>query len=308
MNIKQENTIALNDEITLYDYWKILVKRKKILLGVFLVPLVIVTMIFLIMPRYYRGEIEISFPTLMVSNKPSAITSPNIFISFPALMVADKPSAITAAKIINFIGYIDDTKKVKMFANNSGAIKSVSISLNKRPTVFDRINIIVDAKTADIIPQSFKDMFNYINNLPEIQEEFTKIQEETDFKIKKLMDAKEANRVFLKDTTDMIKKRKLTVVNFNPADLVKKDEDLELAIIDLQKTKKEMMKEKEINLKVPAGILGPLSITKEPSNAQIMKIIIITGILSIMASIFVMFFLEYIERMKARENKCLTSK
>ncbi|MDO9566780.1 MAG: hypothetical protein Q7J15_08580 [Candidatus Desulfaltia sp.] len=32
-----------DDEINLYDYWKVLVKRKKILIGIFLVPLVIVT-------------------------------------------------------------------------------------------------------------------------------------------------------------------------------------------------------------------------------------------------------------------------
>jgi uncharacterized protein involved in exopolysaccharide biosynthesis len=58
-----------------------------------------------------------------------------------------------------------------------------------------------------------------------------------------------------------------------------------------------------LNVKVTVGILGPPSITKQPSNAQIKNIIIITGIISLMAGIFGVFFLDYIARMKARENK-----
>lgn len=47
--------------------------------------------------------------------------------------------------------------------------------------------------------------------------------EETDFKIKKIKEAREANLIFLNELSDMIKKRKITIVNFNPADLVRKD-------------------------------------------------------------------------------------
>ncbi len=64
-----------------------------------------------------------------------------------------------------------------------------------------------------------------------------------------------------------------------------------------------MIKKKELNIKVTAGILGPPSITKQPSNSRIKQIIIIAGLLSLFTGIFVVFFLEYIERMKARENK-----
>ena len=98
-------------------------------------------------------------------------------------------------------------------------------------------------------------------------------------------------------------KRKLTIVNFNPSDLIRKDGDLSLEIINLQQEKTDMIKKKELNIKVTAGILGPPSITKRPLNSQIKQIIIITGLLSLFTGIFVVFFLEYIERMKARENK-----
>jgi hypothetical protein len=262
MNIKPDSEIISEEEINLYDYWKVLVKRKKILIGIFLVPLVIVTIISLSLPRYYRGESEISNPV------------------------------IPAPNIVKLIGDIDDNKKVKIFKNTPGAIKSVLISLPKKSNEkVEKVNIIVKTKTADIIPQAFKDIFDYISNLLEIKEEIASRDEETDLKIKKLIEAKKANLIFLNQITDMMKKRKISFININPADLIKKDADLSLEIMRLQKEE------------VKSGVFGPLSITVEPSNSRIRKIIIITGLLSFLTGIFVVFFLEYIDRIKARENK-----
>lgn len=76
-----------------------------------------------------------------------------------------------------------------------------------------------------------------------------------------------------------------------------------MEIKNLEQAKADALKKKELNVKVDVGILGPPAITKQPTNAQIKQIIIITGILSLLAAVFVVFFLDYIERMKARENK-----
>jgi hypothetical protein len=100
--------------------------------------------------------------------------------------------------------------------------------------------------------------------------------------------------------SDAIKKRKSPFVNFNPADLIRKDGDLSLEIMNLQQEKTAMMKAKELNINV--GILGQLSITEQPSNSRIKQMIMITGLLSLFAGIFVIILLEYIDRMKAREK------
>jgi hypothetical protein len=266
MNTKLEDEINSEEEMNLYDYWKILVKRKKIFIGIFLIPLVMVTIISLSLPRYYRGEAEINY-----SASPVSIVSP-------------------ASNIVKLMGDIDDRKKTKIFTNNPGAIRSVLISLPK--TSNDKIKIIVEAKTSDIIPQAFKEIFDYINNYPEIKGEIARIKEETDFKIKKFKETRNANLIFLNQLTDMMKKEQLTAVNINPADLIKKDVDLSTEIKNLQDA---------ISI---FGTLGPLSITMQPSCLQIRKIIISVGALSLVAAIFVVFFLlEYIERIKTRENK-----
>lgn len=279
MNLKQENEIIAEDEINLYEYWKIMVKRKKILLGIFLVPVIIAVIIAAIIPRYYRGEGEITNPLIPAQN------------------------------IVGLVGNIDDAKKNIIFTNNSAAIKSVLVSLPKKAT--DKVSVIIDAKTADIMPQAFKDIFDYISNLPEVKYEIERINAETDlkipildFKIKKLIEARKANLVFLSQITEMIKRRQLSIVNINPADLIEKDGDISLEIKNLEQTKSDAIKKKELlDVKVSAGILAPPSITKQPSNEKIKQSIIITVILSLMAGIFVVFFLNYIERMKMRDNK-----
>ena len=267
VNSKLEHEIIPKEEINLYDCWKVLVKRKKILIGIFLVPLVIATIISLSLPRYYRGESEISIPALPASNLSSVITAPNI---------------------VRLIGNIDDSQKAKIFTNNPDAIESVLISLPKTST--DKVNIIVEAKTADVIPQAFKEMLDYISNLPEIKEENARIKAEDDLKLEHLIEAKKANLFFLNRITDMIKKRQISDVNFNPSDLIEKDAALSLQIKNLQMGK------------VAVGKLAPPSITRHPSNSRIKQIIMITGLLSLFTGIFVIFFLEYIDRMKAREK------
>ena len=113
----------------------------------------------------------------------------------------------------------------------------------------------------------------------------------------------------------MLEKRQVPFVSVNPADLIMKDALLSLVITKLQQAKKTtMVKEGKIvnvdeealidkaialtsegmNLQqtvVTFGTLGPVSTTLQPSNTQIRKIIVSTGALSLVAAIFVVFFL-----------------
>jgi hypothetical protein len=267
VNSKPEHAILPEEEINLYDYWKVLVKRKKVFIGIFLVPLVIVTIISLSLPRYYRGESEISIPPLPASNSPSVIAAPDI---------------------VRLIGTIDDSQKVKIFTTNADAIERVTISLPKTST--DKVNIIVEAKTADVIPQAFKEISDYINNLPEIKEETARIKAENDIKLESITEAKKANLFFLNQITDMMKKGQISVVNVNPSDLIENDAYLSLQIKNLQMGKVVLWK-----LSLP-------TITRHPSNSRIQQMIMITGLLSLFAGIFVIILLEYVDRMKAREK------
>jgi hypothetical protein len=261
VNSKPDSEIIPEQKINLYDYWKVLVKRKRVFIGIFLIPLVIVTAISLLQPRYYRGESEIINPV------------------------------IPPQTIVSILGDFDDARKVEVFINTPGRIKSVLMTIPKKPN--DRVSIILESITADAIPQALQDLDHYICNLREFREELARINRKIDMQLEGYIEAKKANLIFLDQITDMMKRRKLQVV-INPADLIKKDADLSVEIMNLQR---------ERELMGTRGSLGPISITVRPSNVTIMQNLIFTGIVSLFAGILVVFFLEYIDRMKARERK-----
>jgi Fe-S-cluster formation regulator IscX/YfhJ len=257
-----ESEMISEEGINFYNYWKVLVKRKRVFLGIFLIPLVIVAAIVLLQPRCYRGE--------------SAIINP----------------AIPPQTIVSLLGEFNDTKKDEVFINTPGAIKSVLLSIPKKPN--DRVNIILESATADVIPQALQDLHHYICNLREFREEIARINEKIDLRIEKYTEAKKANLFFLNLITDLLKKRQISSTGINPADLIRKDADLSVEIMNLQS-------EKEIA--ATRGSLAPISITTQPSYLTITLNLFFTGIVSLVAGIFVIFFLEYIDRMKAREKK-----
>jgi hypothetical protein len=279
MTTKPEREVQPEDEIDLYHYWKVIVKRKKILLGIIFIPGIMAIIIACLMPRYYKGEGEIS------------------------------KLVITAPYILAQIGDIDEAKKIKIFNNYSGAVKSVLISIPQKST--DKLSVMVEAKTADIIPRASDDLFDYISNLPEIKKEVDKINVETDkktqrliaeadFRIQKLKEAQKANLIFLHHVTNRMKKQELVLADINPADIIKKDADISLEISNLEQTMSDLLQNKE--LKTNAGISGQYSISKQPSDLRIKQIIIIICLLSLFVGVFVIFFLEYINQMKAHDN------
>jgi hypothetical protein len=249
------------EEINLYYYWKVLVKRKTVFIVIFLFPLVIATAFSLLQPRYYRGESEIIYPV------------------------------IPPQTIVNLLGDFDDAKKDEVFITTPGAIRSVLLSTPKKPN--DKVNIILESKTSDVIPQAFQDFDHYLCNLREFKEGIARINKKNEMQLEWLLEAKKANLIYLDQITEMIKKRKMPLAVINPADLIKKDADLSLEIMNLQQ-EREIMGTR--------GSLGPISITVLPSNSTIKQILIFTGIVGLFTGLFVVFFLEYIDRMKANEK------
>ncbi|BCB96345.1 hypothetical protein JZK55_12670 [Dissulfurispira thermophila] len=61
---QQERPETYEDEINLYDYWKVIVKRKSLIIGLFLVVTVASSIISLLMPKIYRGEVVLKLPAI----------------------------------------------------------------------------------------------------------------------------------------------------------------------------------------------------------------------------------------------------
>jgi Fe-S-cluster formation regulator IscX/YfhJ len=261
VNSKPENEFIQEEESNLYYYWKVLVRRKRVFIVIFLIPIAIVAGVSLLQPRYYLGERTIINP------------------------------AIPPQTIISLVGDFDDAKKAEVFANTPGAIKSVRLFIPKRSN--NRVNIILESNTADALPLAFQDIDQYICNLREFRDEDARIREHIDLQLQGLIEAKKANLFFYHQITNLMNTKK--IIGINPADLITKDADLAVQIMNLQSEKATTS---------ARGSLGPITVTKLPTTTQIMIQIICVGILSLFVGIFVVFvLLDYIDRMRTRENK-----
>ena len=258
-------------------------KRKKIFLSVFLIPLATAFVVGLNWPQYYRAECEIT----------------------------ELP--MSAPDVVSQVGNIDEAKKVKIFSDRAEATKRVSLSFAKKSA--DKIDIVVEAKTESIAKHALEDLFHHIKTLPEIKGTIEKMLaaealkrerflEEGDIQIKALTDAKKENLIFLEQVKAMIKDKRLSILSYNPADLIRKDADLSLEINRLRQAKRDSTIKQAINVK--PGILGPPSITEHPSNTQIRRMVVFSGLVGLFAALVIVFLLEYADKINVARNQRTT--
>jgi len=269
LQIMNETKIKMIDGADIYNFWRIFKKRKKIILSILILPSFVLFLVIMSLPVHFRGESEITIPLSEISK------------------------IVKPANIERIIAGLDNAKREKIFSNIKGAVIDVKASASTKSS--DKVNIIIESETQENLPQAFKDILNYLSTVPELQNEISRIKEEKDLKLKKLLASKKANLIFIDQIQNMIKQRQLNSITINPADLIEKDGQLSIEIFNLQHSE------------IVLGKLGPLSIIKKPSGGQIRKMIVITAILSIMASILFIFFIEHVERMRAGGNKSSAS-
>ena len=91
LTVKGDKMSTINgreDEINLYDYWKVIVKRKRLIIGLFVIAILASAIISFLMPKIYRGEVILKLPTkeLTCSQQFNATPVGTLRKVFPSLM------------------------------------------------------------------------------------------------------------------------------------------------------------------------------------------------------------------------------
>ena len=132
-NIIKEPTS--NDEVNLLNYWKIIKRKKWLIIGVFLAITIGTTVVNLFMPKIYRGE-------------------------YIVIMAAKDFTDVF--KTIN----VDDTEVMKnIFPKTNQLINDVKLT-TLLDTAVCKIHILIDAKDTSALPKITTELFEYINNFP----------------------------------------------------------------------------------------------------------------------------------------------
>ena len=137
--MEQQNR-EYDDEINLYDFWKVIVKRKMLIIGLFIVIVGLTAIGSFLMPDIYRWEAGLS------------------------IIYSDVYSDVIKAKeLTDLIGRVDSEKQLRMVPKSYPNVTNIKFNAIK-----DSKNIIevsIDAKKIDDIPRALSEVLVYLNNM-----------------------------------------------------------------------------------------------------------------------------------------------
>jgi len=279
MSVKEEKNIVdpmvgnvetiQDDEINLYDLWKVIAKRKTIIIAIFLISILGATIYCFTASPIYRVE------TYVKLYMPKDIST-----------VKELP---TGKDISSIIGKIDDEKKALIFPKTMDEIadaKVVEIRGEK-----DKFKIMVESQNREKLHESLYEMMKYIESIREIKSSYEKIISEIDERIKNVKDAEKKSDFQIKELEKRLNSTKVLPVGFDPYEVSQKSLELKMEKYRLEQERQKYK---------PIQPLEDPFISKDPVKLKKAMIITIAGICSLIFGIFIVFTTEYFEGMKKR--------
>jgi len=275
MSSKNDKNMHYEDEINLYDLWKNIIKRKKLIFGIFFVSIISTGIISSMMSKIYRGEVGVRIQQAQES------ISPGDYGKIPP------KELISTKELYEIIGNFDREKINLNFPQYSDSIKDVMIRQISGST--DKFKIIFEMRQITYFQEVVKIFMQYLNNIPLIaraveqsRERLTKRLEAIDVVMSKSQqDAERFQRMMINE--------KLNPIGFNPVEFNKMRSDLEVEKIALKQSIK--------NLTGFEIVTNPI-IFKNPVRPRPKLYMAIAGVISLVFVIFLTMVLTYIENIK----------
>ncbi len=194
MNRQNNDYQIYKEKIIFYDYWKVIVKRRKLVSGIVFVSVVLTAVINFLMPKVYRGE---------------------------AIMAIKHTNIINPKEIIDIVG----NKKEMIFTKNPGLVEKLKIVEVNGSN--DKFKTIIDARNAERIQDCFPEFVEYIETLPSVKEQVKAEKENLKKQLDSLSVIVDMHNEFTRNYIKSIREGRFSMVTLNPADLTQKEYDLE---------------------------------------------------------------------------------
>jgi LPS O-antigen subunit length determinant protein (WzzB/FepE family) len=277
MDQPAQDRSSSDDEINLHDLWKVLAKRKKLIIGLFLISVIAAAVISLLTPKVYRGV-----SVLQIYAK-----------DFTAIYDEDsaEEDILGAEDVVVGIGQFD-REKIKAFCpENASSIIDIELEALKQSQ--DKMQITVDAKNRESIPQIMEEFISCINKQPFIQRVTEQIRANLMNRKQELSALVEEGELMKRRFEKLLREGKMTILAFNPLEVrtMISEQKMELFTI-------------EQYLKNPVGLvqMGGIFVPEKPVKPRIKLNIALAGILSIFAGVFLAFFLEFLSKAKSKNS------
>jgi len=278
MDMQKDKSETEQDEMSLYDLWKIILGRKRIIFWIFLVSIISAGIISFAMPNIYRGEVGVRI-------------QPKELISAEVGLRIQPKELISAKELFEIVGNLNRERIETIFPQSFDSIKSVK--LTQIPGSGDKFKINVELSQKAYFGEAIKIFLKYLNDIPliaraveESREILRKRLEEIDLVMSKSQeDAEQLQKMMIKE--------KLNPVGFNPVHFNKMRSDLEVEKIILKQSMK--------NLTGIEIVTSPIIFLK-PVRPKPLLYVITAGIISLIIGVISALFLNYWDSIKRLKN------
>lgn len=275
----QQNQVEC-EEINLYELWQVVVKRRNIVIFVFLATVISMAIINLLLPKIYRGE-----GNLNIVDGSTYLSASNVII--------DIKRTESANEIIDILGRIDDEKKALILPKTYLSVKTLKLKAFKNAT--DRISVEIEAKNTKDIPTAFVELVNYLNNMDSVKVNINEEREILTQKSTEMARLLESTATLTAAYEKRLAEGKLLDLGFNPIDLRKKIADIKIEKFSVDQALSKL-KNGRIQMMTPPVTLP------EPVSPNIKMNIVLACVVGLFIGIIFAFFIEHIERTKKGDN------
>ena len=271
--MEQQNR-EYNDEINLYDLWKVIAKRKKLIIGLFIVIIVSTAIGSFLMPDIYRGE---------------------------TVLIIIKSDVITAKELTGLIGRIDREKQLSMVPKSYPNVTDIKFNTIKdsnkdsNKDSKDKIVVTIDAKKIDDIPKALLEVIAYLNNINVIKSAVSRNKEILLSQSAELSDIIKSSPDLLSTSNKLFKAGKLSTMGFNPIEINKKIVETKIELLAVEQQLSRLNKG-------GIEIAAQPYISNHPVSPKRLLNVVVAGISSLLLGIFLAFFIEYIGNIKNKRN------
>ncbi|KJU85916.1 membrane protein containing Lipopolysaccharide biosynthesis domain protein [Candidatus Magnetobacterium bavaricum] len=275
---KQEQ-VTFDDEIDIMDYIRVIVKRKYIIIAVFLFSVILAAIITNLQPKIYRGDVLV--------NVPKDVSIINISIK-----------GVDIKELISVMGDIKKERLAVILPKTHHLVSSIKITevVNSK----DKIRIVVDTKTKEIIPDALSEFVGYMTNHPLITLVLEQRSREKNLLSKQYegtVTLIESYREMMKTYKRMFNEGKMVYAGINPLIFEENILQLESRKLIMEFGIKSLDSTSDIKSK-DISFLDEINTSRNPVSPNKKKKILLAGFVGLFVGTVLAFLMESIEKYK----------
>jgi len=262
-----EKKNQFENEINVFDLWKMIAKRKTIIIGAFLLCIIAAIIMTFLVPKIYQGD---------------------------AMLMLHPASGLSVKELADFIGTSDGGKIESMLPKTHSSITDIKFNVSKDAKESTKLLVIFEATDRNSIQPAFLEFIEYIDNVDFIK---TNIKEEQERIAKRSAEHDiiiAASSELLNDYRRLLQNGKLISLGFNPVDLNRSISDIKVEKLKIEQSK--------LRIKGGVEIARKLYVGKNHIKPSKRKIVLIGGMAGLFIGITLAFIMGYAEKIKSRPS------